>query len=69
MNGFPRHAEAATRRPDEDDAPFASTCMIVQPKTRARASKALTRNSKAQTKGLAKAKAAIRELRVIDAEA
>ena len=55
------------------DAPFASTCIIVQPKTRARetrarASKALTRSLKAQAKGLAKSKAAKRELKVIEAE-
>ena len=50
------------------DAPFASTCIIVQPKTRARASKALTRIVKAQTNGLARSKTSKRELKVIDAE-
>ena len=52
------------------DAPFASTCIIVQPKT-PRANHALTRSTcfmTAQSKGLAKAKAATRELKVIDAE-
>ena len=49
-------------------APFASTCIIVQPKTRARASKALTRNLKAHTRRLSKSKAAKRELKAIDAK-
>ena len=50
------------------DAPFASTGIIDQPKKRARASKALKRSLKARAKGLAKPKAAKRELKVIDAE-
>ena len=48
------------------DAPLASMGIIVQPKKRARASKALKRNLKAQAKGSAKSKAANRELK--DAE-
>ena len=55
------------------DAPFASTCIIVQPKTRARETRGATRFGawimlKAQTKGLAKSKASKRELKVIEAE-
>ena len=49
-------------------ATLASMGIIVQPKKRARARKALKRNLKAQATGLANAKAANRELKVIDAE-